>query len=476
MESLDTETCRKARLSRDPRFDGEFFLAVTSTGIYCRPVCPARSPREDNVRYYRTAAEANQKGFRPCLRCRPESAPSSPAWQGTSTTVARAMQMINEGALNQQTMEQFAARLGVGERYLRKLFHTKVGVSPSAVAQTQRLHFAQKLLAETDLPVTDIAFASGFGSVRRFNSATHDAFGRTPGQLRHGRKTVSNQKGAIDLKMSYRPPYDWSAILDFHRRHTVDGIESVEGNCYQRSIHMHGQSGMMRILPDASRNALRLHLYLPDTQYLVGFVERVRQMFDLDANPGNIAATLGKDPLLAELLKQTPGIRSPQHWSPFESCIRAVVGQQVSIAAARKVCARLVKSCNNHFTLDGETHLLFPTPLQLSNLSDAELPMPVSRKQTLRSVCEFFEQRGPGITKNCIEALLKLKGIGPWTCAMVNMRGFGDPDVFPPRDLVLIKAMEVQNPTTRSSLEQRLQEWRPWRSYAANLLWRSSSI
>ncbi len=473
MESLDPQICRKARLSRDPRFDGEFFLAVTSTGIYCRPVCPARPPREANVRYYRTAAEASQKGFRPCLRCRPESAPSSPAWQGTSTTVARAMQMINEGALNQQSMDQFAARLGVGERYLRKLFREKVGASPSAVAQTQRLHFAQKLLAETDLSVTDIAFASGFGSIRRFNSATREKFGRSPGELRRGRKSVARRKEIIGLDLSYRPPYDWSSILDFFGRHALEGIESVEGNCYRRTIQLRGQSGLIQISPHPSRNALRLRLSLPDIQNLVGIVERVRQMFDLDANPDTISAGLGKDPLLKKLLKQMPGIRSPQHWSPFESSIRAVVGQQVSVAAARKVCARLAASCDNHFTLNGETHLLFPTPRQLLNLADDALPMPARRKRTLRSVCEFFEQRE--VTAKSSGDLLELPGIGPWTCAMLSMRGYGNPDIVPPSDVALIRAMEAQDPLAESSLEQRLTEWRPWRSYAANLLWRSLS-
>jgi AraC family transcriptional regulator of adaptative response / DNA-3-methyladenine glycosylase II len=475
MESLDPQTCRKARLSRDTRFDGEFFLAVTSTGIYCRPVCPARPPRESNVRYYRTAAEASQKGFRPCLRCRPESAPSSPAWQGTSSTISRAMRLINEGALNQQSMEQFATRLGVGERYLRKLFRAQVGVSPNAVAQTQRLHFAHKLLAETNLALTDIAFASGFGSVRRFNSATLDKFGRTPGELRRGRKPAKLRKGTIELQLSYRPPYDWAAMLDFHRRHALAGIEEIRGNAYQRSFQLSGQAGQMCIFPHSSRNALCLQLSLPDTQNLVGVVARVRQMFDLDANPENIAVSLGKDPILAKLLDQSPGIRSPLHWSAFESCIRAVVGQQISVAAARKVCTRLVESCDNQYIRNGETQLLFPTPRQLRSLNDDALPMPDRRKQTLRSVCEFFENRGTGAVENCGEDLLKLAGIGPWTCAMVAMRGFGDPDIFPPGDLALIRALEAQDPEFDSSLEPYWQEWRPWRSYAANLLWRSLS-
>mgnify|MGYP001585119742 CR=1 FL=1 len=257
MNTLDPTICRQARLSRDPRFDGEFFLAVTRTGIYCRPVCPARAPREENVRYFRTAAAASFDGFRPCLRCRPESAPNSPAWRGTSTTVSRAMSLIQEGYLNDHPLQALAERLGIGERYLRKLFVEQLGVSPSAVAQTQRLHFAQKLLSETTLPITDIAFASGYGSVRRFNSATLAAFDCSPSQLRRtGSKTGTD--ASVTLNLTYRPPYDWPGVLDFFGRHAVDGIETVENDTYSRNIFINGAAARIHVSPHPRKDALRL--------------------------------------------------------------------------------------------------------------------------------------------------------------------------------------------------------------------------
>ena len=293
MNQLDQQTCRQARLSRDPRFDGEFFLAVTTTGIYCRPVCPARPPRERNVRYFRTAAEAAQEGFRPCLRCRPESAPLSPAWRGTATTVGRALQLINEGYLNSNPLSKLADRLGVGERYLRKLFEAQLGVSPKTVAQTQRLHFAQKLLLETGMPVTDIAFASGFGSVRRFNSATRETFGCAPGELRRNQK-AANTRAGIELELNYRPPYDWPGVLAFFGRHAVEGIERVCNGCYERNLRTDSGFAHIRVCLHPKKHALKLQLNMPDSRELMPVVATVRRMFDLDAQPEEIGDTLGR--------------------------------------------------------------------------------------------------------------------------------------------------------------------------------------
>jgi AraC family transcriptional regulator of adaptative response / DNA-3-methyladenine glycosylase II len=478
MQELDPATCRKARLSRDPRFDGQFFLAVTSTGIYCRPICPARPPRESNVRYFRTAAEAAHSGFRPCLRCRPESAPDSPAWAGTSTTVQRALRLIGEGALNEQTTAQLSARLGVGERYLRKLFQQQIGVSPSVVAQTQRVHFAQKLLLETSLPVSDIAFASGFGSLRRFNAACLEKFGCSTSALRGRARAARTTGGGILLQLSYRPPYDWEGTLGFFQRHAIEGIESADTDCYQRNLYLDGEYGRIRVRPHPRKNALELELDLPNPAQLMRVVARVRRMFDLDANPADIGASLGQQALLKPLLKSFPGVRSPSHWSLFESSVRAVVGQQVSVAAARGVCSRLARACSDQDD-DAGTHMLtFPRPDALLQLADAELPMPGSRKRTLRSVCTYFNTPpGPG-DDDPREALLAVPGIGPWTVAMLGMRGLGDPDVFPSGDLGLLRA--AQSTAGHEDLNQRqlvkqMQSCKPWRSYAANLLWRSLS-
>jgi AraC family transcriptional regulator of adaptative response / DNA-3-methyladenine glycosylase II len=467
MLSLDHATCRAARLSRDPRFDGEFFLAVTSTGIYCRPVCPARAPRESNVRYYRTAAEASEKGFRPCLRCRPESAPSSPAWRGTATTVARAMQLIHAGALNEGSLAQLAERLGVGERYLRKLFEQQVGVSPGSVAQNQRLHFAKQLLRETHLDMSQVAFAAGFSSVRRFNSAIRDKMACTPAQLR-GKKAPGGS-GKMVLELHYREPYDWDGVLNFFGRHAIAGIEEVTDGVYTRSFPCGQTAGQLRVRRHPRRAAALLELELADTRQLMNVVGRVRRMFDLDANPGDIATALGRDGLLRPLLKRFPGIRSPSHWSVYEASVRAVVGQQVSLGAARNVCSRIVTSCDNR---KGDT-LVFPQPQQIAQLRDECLPMPNSRKQTLRSVAAHFQTLALEPGSEIIEDLAPLRGVGLWTLSLLSMRGCGDTDVFPASDLGLVKAAAPLGLESSRALTEHSAQWRPWRSYAANLLWRS---
>lgn len=482
MDALDPNSCRQARLSRDPRFDGEFFLAVTSTGIYCRPVCPARPPRESNVRYYRTAAEASHQGYRPCLRCRPESAPQSPAWRGTSTTVSRALQLINEGYLNTHSLSSLAQRLGVGVRYLRKLFEQQIGAAPSVVAQTQRLHLAQKLLLETAMPITDVAFSSGFGSVRRFNSATLQNFGCSPGELRRRRLPATTKPG-ITLELAYRPPYDWAGVFDFFERHAVNSLEQAEDNSYQRNLRTEHGVAQIRVWPHTHKNALNLHLRMSDTSELMGIVATVRRMFDLDAQPQEIGDALGQDPILNPLLQQTPGLRSPVLASVFESCVRAVLGQQISIEAARRLNDRLRQACNSQLELDGEPIAVFPTPSQLAALPDSEFPMPGSRRNTLRAICHYFSDdpadnpvdRAVDNLQQVLQDLAAIKGIGPWTTTMLSMRGFGDPDCFPHSDLGLIKAADNLAGLDRKELKARAELWKPWRSYAANLLWRTLS-
>jgi len=461
----DPETCRRARLSRDPRFDGEFFLAVRSTGIYCRPVCPARAPAEKNVSYFRSSLQAAEAGYRPCLRCRPESAPGSPAWRGTSTTVQRALALIQQGALNEGSLQGLASRLGVGERYLRKLFERELGCSPQAVALHQRLLFASKLLGETTLPITDVAFASGFGSVRRFNDAVRKHFRLTPGQLRHRRARAVSGSG-IRLQLHYRPPYDWDSVIAFFERHAIAGVESVSAGCYQRRLSLDGGPATLRVSPLPGRHALQLELETPDQSLLIPIVARVRRMFDLDANPAVIDDTLQQDPALAPLLAQFPGVRAPGHWSLYEAAIRAIVGQQVSTVAARSICGRLAAA-----TAEDPGHRVFPCAGALADLDDSHFPMPGRRRESLRSLCGQFREREDELD---LAALERVPGVGPWTLAMVAMRGGGDPDIFPHKDLGLEKAWQTLagpgKPLTRHAAH-----WRPWRSYAANLLWRSLS-
>ena len=462
---LDPEICRRARQARDPRFDGVFFIGVKTTGIYCRPVCPARPPAEKNVGYYATAARAADAGYRPCLRCRPESAPHSPAWQGTSTTVRRALELIDRGALNHSTLPALATRLGIGERYLRKLFERELGLSPQAVALNQRLLFAKKLLAETRLPLTDVAFAAGFGSVRRFNSAIREHFRLTPGELRR-RKLAVKTPGSLALELHYRPPYDWDGVLAFFRRHAIEGIESVDETTYRRRLGQYDGNSEMAVSWLDDRHALRLELTQISPDQLMPLVARVRRMFDLDANPATICEVLSQDEQLAPLLARWPGIRAPGSWSVYESSIRAIVGQQVSTVAARGICHRLALACAQEHRAPQ-----FPVPAALADLDDSHFPMPGRRRDTLRTVAEAWAKSDGEVE---LETLEKLRGIGPWTLAMVSMRGCGNPDAFPLTDLGVMNAWQAL--PGNDDLKNRASNWRPWRAYAANLLWRSLSL
>jgi AraC family transcriptional regulator of adaptative response / DNA-3-methyladenine glycosylase II len=464
--ALDAEICRRARVSRDARFDGEFYFAVQTTGIYCRPICPARAPAEKNVHYFRSAALAAQAGFRPCLRCRPESAPNSPAWNGSSTTVQRALRLLGQGALNEGSLTDLAMRLGIGERYLRKLFQRELGVSPQALALNQRLLFAKKLLAETTLPVTDVAFAAGFGSVRRFNSAVQQQFRLPPGALR-GRRSVTPAGATIELLLHYRPPYDWEGVANFFTRHAIAGVEFVTPQSYQRNITLGNTQGSFEISPTADKDALRLTLQLADHSLLLPVVTTVRRMFDLDANPAAIGQVLGQDRRLAPLLQRFPGIRSPGHWSLYESAIRAIVGQQISTQAARGVIARLAVATGSTAEC-GQ----FPSAIAIAALGDEHFPMPGRRRETLRTLCRHCSESEDELD---IEAVATVKGVGPWTIAIAAMRGGGQPDTFPARDLGLEKAW-ARLPGVTIDLQERTANWRPWRSYVANLLWRSLSL
>lgn len=458
---LDPDLCRRARLARDRRFDGEFFLAVKTTGIYCRPICPARQPAEKNVSYFRLATQAAAAGYRPCLRCRPESAPGSPAWEGTSTTVKRALKLIQEGALTDSNLADLAERLGIGERYLRKLFQSELGVSPQSIALNQRLLFAKKLLAETALPLTEVAFAAGFGSVRRFNSAVKAHFGLTPGDLR-GRKVVA-PSAHINLQLHYRPPYDWGGVVNFLSHHAIEGVEAVSDDRYRRNFQTAAGPGSLEISPMPDKHALQLKLQLPDNSLLMALVVQLRRMFDLDANPDEIAAQLQSDPVIAPLSRRSPGARSPGHWSLYESAVRAIVGQQVSTVAARTVLSRLARACSN-----GEV-VTFPAAADIAALPDEHFPMPSRRRETLRTLCHQFAGREDALD---LDALSALKGVGPWTVGMVAVRGAGDPDVFPTGDLGLERTWS-NLPGSAGKLNDAAEHWRPWRSYAANLLWRS---
>ena len=463
--TIDRETCRKARLARDPRFDGRFFIGVRTTRIFCRPICPARPPLEGNVDYYPSAAAAAAAGLRPCLRCRPECAPGTPAWNGSSTTVARALREIAEGALDEAGVSGLAERLGVTDRHLRRLFIEHLGAPPIAVAQTHRLLSAKRLLDDTALPVSAIALASGFGSIRRFNDTFRRTWGRSPRELRKQRRAPEDT--GLQLRLRYRPPFDWAALLAFLETRAIPGVEWVGDGVYRRSIAPGGVSGVIAVSHADSEVIVRIDHPRPEAMLTV--VSRVRRLFDLDADPLAIASCLSGDPLLMPLIAARPGLRVPGAWDGFELAIRAVLGQQVSVRGASTLAGRLVERFGRPLATaaEGVTHL-FPRAEDLADADVSSIGIPAKRAETVRSIAACVKTEGRLETCPTLQQLCGLPGIGEWTAGYVGMRAFGDPDAFPSGDLVLLRAASAASPR---ELERRAERWRPWRAYAALHLW-----
>jgi AraC family transcriptional regulator of adaptative response / DNA-3-methyladenine glycosylase II len=467
---LNRQICSRARLSSDPRFDGKFFIAVRTTRIFCRPVCPARSPKEQNIDYFPSAAAALQAGFRPCLRCRPESWGTA-AWDGTSTTVTRALRLIHEGALENSNVEVLAERLGVGSRHLRRLFLQHLGATPIAVEQAQRLLSAKKLIDETTLPLTTIAIASRYGSIRRFNAAFQATYGRSPRELRRGSKRASSS-GPYTLQLRFRPPYDYDALLHFLAKRAIAGVEYIQGDVYRRTFVLDGQAGWLEVRPHTS-HALTLRVDFVGPTRLLHVVSRVRRMFDLDADPLAINSSLKRDPLLARLIKARPGLRVAGAWDGFELGVRAILGQQVSVAGASTLTARLASRFGHPlpFQIDGLAYT-FPAADELV-AADLAIGIPASRAEAIREFAsavasESLVLDGGHDTATCVNRLCAIRGLGPWTAQYIAMRALSDPDAFPAGDLVLLRAAEIK---TTAEMERHAEHWRPWRAYAAMHLW-----
>lgn len=475
---LNPAICYQAMLARDARFDGRFFTAVRTTGIYCRPICPARAPKLENCIFLPTAAAAQEAGFRPCLRCRPETAPELGAWRGTSNTVSRALTLINAGALDSSKVDALAERLGVGARQLRRLFVCHLGASPVAVAQTRRVLLAKQLIHETDLSMLQVALASGFGSVRRFNEVFQALFDRPPATLRRVRREAGTS--AITLSLGYRPPYDWAAILDFLAARAIPGVERVEHGTYQRTIELNGTQGLIAVAHEPARCRLRATIRFPRANMLPVIIARLRQMFDLGADPAVIGATLSQDDRLRALVAARPGLRVPGAWDGFELGVRAVLGQQITVAAATRLAGRIVQEHGaplaDGIIEPGLTHV-FPPP---EILAAAVLTgMPSSRAATVATLARaaaadarLFE-RGADVAAS-VSQLRALPGIGEWTAQYIAMRAMRESDAFPAADIGLLRAMADQHgrPTAIAML-QNAEHWRPWRSYAALHLWAS---
>jgi AraC family transcriptional regulator of adaptative response / DNA-3-methyladenine glycosylase II len=480
------DICYRALAARDARFDGRLFVGVKTTGIYCRPICPARTPKRQNCRFFPSAAAAQTSGFRPCLRCRPEISPDAAAWRGTSNTVSRALALIAEGALDggEANVAVLAEKLGVGERQLRRLFDKHLGVPPIAVAQTRRILFAKQLIQETRLSMTEVAEAAGFGSIRRFNDAFRKLYDRTPSELRL-LKSAAAEPSLVTLRLSYRPPYDWDAILAFFAKRAIPGVECVANGRYRRTISLDGTTGSFEIVHESERNCLVATIRLPKLRSLLSVVGRLRRMFDLDADVEAIAAHLAKDEGLAPLVAKRPGLRTPGAWDPFEHAVRAIFGQQITVGGGRALAEKLVRLCGTPVSRAQTGHEalahVFPTPQQIVAADFAHFGMPAARLKALQSLAhtamaepKLFDPAA--MREDVLARMLALPGFGEWTVQYWALRALRDADAFPAADVGLLRAITTNGKRiSPEALTKRAEAWRPWRAYAAQHLWTAGS-
>jgi AraC family transcriptional regulator of adaptative response / DNA-3-methyladenine glycosylase II len=487
---MDDEQRYEAAASRDARFDGVFFIAVTSTGIYCRPSCSAIAPKRANVRFYKSAAAAQEAGFRACKRCRPDASPGSPEWNVRADVTARAMRLIADGALDRGGVTGLASTLGYEQRQVRRLLVAELGAGPLALARAQRAQTARVLIETTTLPMGDIAFAAGFSSIRQFNATIGEVFAVSPTELRaragHRAPQAPSPPGVIRLRLPFRPPLDGPRLLGYLAARAIDGVEEVMGGAYHRTITLPNGSGLLSLRPppapaqpasqpagrNRSGNFVECDLELSDLRDVGVAVQRCRRLLDLDADPQAISEFLGDDPVIGPLARACPGRRSPGHVDGDEVAIRALLGQQVSVAAARTLGARLTATYGKPLAApaDGLTHL-FPDAATIAAADPETMPMPRARARALVGLAAALAGGGvrlhPGADRDQVtERLLALPGIGPWTASYIRMRALSDPDVFLPGDAGVVRALRSLGAGPGAA-----PAWRPWRSYAVHHLW-----
>lgn len=447
---------------------------------------PAPTPKRANARFFPTAAAAQEAGFRPCLRCRPESSPELAFWRGSSNTVSRALALIEAGALDEANVEGQAGRLGIGERQLRRLFGKHLGASPVSVAQTRRILLAKQLIQDTRLPMTEVALAAGFGSVRRFNETFRQLYRRPPRTLR--RAGVIDESAAVaeavTVRLGYRPPYDWESILAFLSARAIPGIERVRGGRYERTIEIGGEHGIMMVQP-ADRNCLKATIRFPGLKHLPAIIARVRRVFDLAADPVTIGSHLSHDPVLAPLVSARPGLRVPGAWDGFELAVRAILGQQITVPAATRLAGSLVLACGDAIAdpaaADQGLTNVFPTPRQLAVADLGAVGMPSARRTALVSLAAAVAADplifGPRRSlEEAVAQLRSLAGVGEWTAQYIAMRALREPDAFPAADIGLMRAMGVgEARPSPTGLLTLAEQWRLWRAYAALHLWASEA-
>jgi AraC family transcriptional regulator of adaptative response / DNA-3-methyladenine glycosylase II len=501
--ALDDEQRYQAAASKDPRFDGVFFIAVTSTGIYCRPSCPAITPKRENMRFYRSAAAAQEGGFRACKRCRPDASPGSPEWNVRADVVGRAMRLIADGVVDREGVEGLAARLGYEQRQVRRLITAELGAGPLAIARAQRAQTARILAETTTLPLSEVAFAAGFASIRQFNDTIREVFAVTPTQLRaaRGRRAPAARTrrlelvpgstgtpGLIRLRLAYRAPIDLDRMLGFLAARAIPGMESAEAGRYRRTLMLPNGTGIMSVEPagHGARNRresgyVECELQLEDLRDLTAAVQRCRRLLDLDADPEAVSGYLSGDPVLGPLAAACPGRRSPGQVDGDELAMRAVLGQQVSVAAARQLAGRLVAAYGKPLQRpDGTLTHCFPSAETLADADPAALPMPRARAVALTGLASALASGelslDPGADRERAQAqLLALPGIGPWTAGYIRMRALSDLDAFLPGDAGVLDAVARLEGISRQAASRRATElaegWRPWRSYAVQHLW-----
>ncbi len=478
-DGLDHGACYQAIKRRDARFDGRFYTAVTSTGIFCRPSCPARTPRSANVRFYTHAAAASTAGFRPCRRCRPELAPGHPEWNRRADLVGKALTLIDDGVVDTDGVSGLADRLGVSERHLRRELNAAVGTGPTQLARSRRLWLARLMLDQTSLSVTDVAFASGFSSVRQFNDAFRQAFKATPSQLRRRPGVSTSDATEMTLALTGRGSLRWDGLHRFLAARAIDGLEEATDTAFRRGV----PGGTIELMPSEDGLAVRLHCRLDRLDRVAGLIPMVRRVADLDTDLDPITEHLSQDPDLGPRLAATPLPRLPGTFDPFELAVRAVLGQQVSVAGARTTLSKLValadqgpapapdETSDSTITMSG-----FPTAAQVVAAPLDRLGVPSRRRETVRAlavaVAEEHIDLSPAADRDTtVQALLALPGIGPWTAGYIAMRALNDPDGWPVGDLVLRNSLGVDG----AELERRAERWRPWRAYAAMTLWNTAN-
>ncbi len=472
----DPEKCYRAVCSRDSRFDGWFVTAVRTTGIYCRPSCPAITPKRANVSFFASAAAAQRNGYRACKRCRPNATPGSPEWNTRSDVVGRAMRLIADGVVDREGVTGLADRLSYSERQLNRLLTTEMGAGPLALARVQRAQTARLLIETTTMSFTDVAFAAGFSSVRQFNETVREVFAVAPSELRSRRGREPVGPGTVTVNLPHRQPFDAASIFEFLGVRAVPGVESWDGFTYARVLTLPHGHGTVALTP--ADGSIRCELRLDDWRDLQAAVQRCRRLLDLDADPVAVDALLGADPALAPLVAKRPGLRSPAHVDGTELAVRAVLGQQVSVVGARTLASRLVQSLGVplQYPAGGLTHA-FPTAEAISTMDPAALAMPMSRKRALLAMCAAITDGDvvidAGVDRaEMSERLLAIPGLGPWTVSYIAMRALGDPDVFLPTDLGVRHGLERLglDGSPKGALAAS-EAWRPWRSYALHHLW-----